>query len=334
MKRRLPYKRIIIGLALLLLNSTSKTAQGQVDEGRPLQTVSRVASLGLSAAKVSRLQGMVRAHDYIAAEKLLLAEIATNPPPARKARLLNFIGAIYFLNYDDLNAAIAWTKSEAIAPLDPQVRFSLAMAYIRIGHSDWAMGVLKSLAAQYDTQPIYVYWLGRLNYDGHLYDDAILNFKDAIRLDPDMARAYDSLGLCYYFLNQNAKAIENYKKAIELGYKSHHPNAWPYLDLAATLAFLNQNAEAEEDLRTAIQLDPKIPSAHFRLGNILERRGQIKAAISQFQEAAHLDPNYAEPHFALGRLYRRLGDNADSRKEIREYMRIHAGTPSTVRPQQ
>ncbi len=331
------YKGIVVGFALLL-TFPSRTAQGQGDEERAVQSVSRVELLGLSASKTSKLQEMLGTHDYIAAETLLLSEIATDPHPTRKVRLLDFIGAIYFLDHDYLNAAVAWTKSEAITPLDPQVRFSLAMAYIRIGHSDWATGVLKSLAAQNETQPIYAYWLGRLNYDGHLYNDAILNFKTAIRLAPGMARAYDSLGLCYYFLNQNAQAIDSYNRAIELDRKSHHPNAWPYLDLAATLMFLNRTGEAERNLLMAIKLDPKIPSAHFRLGNILERKGQTTAAISQFQEAAHLDPDYAEPHFALGRLYRRLGDNSDSQKEIREYMRIRAssagGAPSTVRTQQ
>jgi tetratricopeptide (TPR) repeat protein len=316
--------RIVTGcsFALLLLSFPGSLVWSQAAKDQPAQTASRVQSLGLSPDKASELQRMVTTHDYPGAEKLLLAEIAADPHSARGARLLDFIGAIYFMDHDDLHAAIAWKKSEAIAPLDPQLRFSLAMAYIRIGHSDWALGVLKSLAAQNKTQPIYFYWLGRLNYDAHLYSGAIVNFKEAIRLAPNMARAYDGLGLCYYFLNQNALAVENYTKAIELDRGSPYPSAWPYVDLATTLAFLNRTAEAEQNLRTAIQIDPQIPSAHFQMGNILEGKGEMEAAATEFREAAHLDPNYAEPHFALARLYRRMGQNSAAQEEVQAYMKI------------
>ena len=123
-----------------------------------LQTHSR------SAESVCRRA--VSDHDYITAEKLLLAEIERDPHSPRAARLLAYAGTVYFLNQDYMNAAMAWKKSEAIAPLDPQLRFPLAMAYIRMAHPDWARPVLESLAAQNDKDALYPYWLGRLDYDG------------------------------------------------------------------------------------------------------------------------------------------------------------------------
>ena len=114
------------------------------------------------------------------------------------------------------------------------------MAYIRMSHPDWARPVLESLAAQNEKEALYPYWLGRLDYDGHLYNNAIRHFQHAIELDPAMARAYDNLGLCYYYQNQNELAVKSYEKAIELGRGSEHPSAWPYLNLAITQQFLNR----------------------------------------------------------------------------------------------
>ena len=94
------------------------------------------------------------------------------------------------------------------------------MAYIRTAHPDWARPVLESLAAQNDKEALYPYWLGRLDYDGHQYNNAIRHFQHAIELNPNMARAYDNLGLCYYYQNQNDQAVTNYEKAIELGRES------------------------------------------------------------------------------------------------------------------
>ena len=60
------------------------------------------------------------------------------------------------------------------------------------------------------------YSLGRRTMDGGDYTAAIPLFQRAIRLDPNLAMAYASLGQCYANLYQTSLAIENTKKAYEL----------------------------------------------------------------------------------------------------------------------
>lgn len=311
-------------LALLMVEPLGWHAGAQTAVDEPALTFSRVESLGLPPEKASQLQKALEIHDYISAEKLLLPEIESDPHSIRAANLLAFIGGVYFLNHDYLNAAIAWNKSQAITRLQPSLQFSLAMAYIHMGHSDWARTVLESLAKQDPKDADYPYWLGRLDYDAQSYNDAINHFKDAVRLAPEMARAYDNLGLCYYQQNQNALAVESYRKAIDLDRSSPHPSAWPYLNLAITLELMDQSKQAETNLRAAIQLDPKFAEAHFQLGNVLERMGQANAAVGEFRDAANLDPNYAEPHYALARMYRKLGQESAAREEVQTYVRLHS----------
>jgi tetratricopeptide (TPR) repeat protein len=318
--------KIVCGLlvALLLLNLLAVFSRGQTPPDEPAPLASPIGSLGLAPAQVSQLHQAIDARDYIAAEKLLLAEIDRAPHSANAAHLLAFAGSVYFLNHDYINAAIAWKKSEAIAPLDPHLEFSLAMAYIHMAHPDWARKVLESLAAQDEKDALYPFWLGRLDYDGHEYNRAIRNFQHAIALDPQMARAYDNLGLCYYYQNQNALAQENYKQAIELDRASPHPSAWPYLNLAITLQFLNQLADAEANLREAIRLDPSLAQAHFQLGSVLEDLERPEAAIAELREAARLDAAYPEPHMAMARIYHKLGQEPAAREEVQTYLRLHA----------
>jgi tetratricopeptide (TPR) repeat protein len=294
--------------------------QAAADESAP--PASEIASLGLSETQSLALQHALDAHDFIAAEKLLLAEIDRDPHSPRAARLLAFVGGVYFLDHDYLNAAVAWKKSEAIAPLDPRLQFSLAMAYIRIAHPDWARPVLESLAAHNPQEALYPYWLGRLDYDGHEYNQAIRHFQHAIELNPNMARAYDNLGLCYYYQNQNDLAVENYKKAIDLDRATPHPSPWPYLNLAITLQFLNRYAEAEDNLHTALRLDPGFAQAHFQLGTALEQTGHPDDALKEFQEAARLDAKYPEPHMAMARIYHKLGQEAAAKEQVQIYLRL------------
>ncbi len=304
-----------------LFHLSPARAQSGSDETAPSPPV--IDSLQISPEAANHLKDAMSKHDYITAEKLLLAEIERDPHSARAARLLAFAGTVYFLNQDYLNAAIAWKKSEAIAPLDAQLRFLLSMAYIRMGHPDWARPVLESLSAQNDKDPLYPYWLGRLDYDGHLYTNAIRQFQRAIELDPKMARAYDNLGLCYYYQNENELAVKNYEKAIELGHGSEHPSPWPYLNLAVTQQFLNRLDEAERNLREALRLDPAFAKAHFQLGSVLEDRQQPEEALKELREAARLDPAYAEPHMAMARVLHKLRQETQAREEAQVYQRLH-----------
>ena len=314
-------------VTLMLFNSLVMTARVQTASDEPAPTSSAVSSLGLTPAQASLLKIAIDARDYVGAEKLLLAEIDSDPHSPRAARLLAFAGSVYFLNRDYLNAAVAWKKSEAIAPLEPSLQFSLAMAYIRLAHPDWARKVLESLTAQNRNEPLFPYWLGRLDYDGHEYNRAISNFQRAIALAPGMARAYDNLGLCYFYQNQNDLAVENYQRAIELDRGSGHPSAWPYLNLAITQQFLNQLSDAEKNLREAIRLDPSFAKAHFQLGTVLESLQEPEAALEELKEAARLDPAFAEPHMAMARVYHKLGQEPSAREEVKTYLRLHP--PST-----
>lgn len=254
--------------------------------------------------------------------------MSRNPNSPFMGKILDLAGSVYFLDHDYLNAAIAWKKSEAIAPLEPSLRFSLAMAYVSIHHPDWARPVLESLSQQDPHNALFPYWLGRLDYDAHQYKQAAQHFQRAIELNPTMARAYDNLGLCYYYENQNNLAIANYNKAIELEQGSQHPSPWPYLNLAITQQFLGQLPNAEANLRKAIALGPSLAPAHFHLGTLLESRWQLKEAVTELQEAVRLDPNYLEPHIVLSRIYRKLGQDQASRDEADAYKKLRAHLPT------
>lgn len=302
------------------------SAQAQ-DEEAPHP--SAVASLELPAPRAAELQQAIDAHDYLTAEKILLAEIDRDPHSPSAARLLAFAGSVYFLNQDYLNAAIALKKSDAITPLAPSLRFSLAMTYIHLSHPDWARPLLESLAQQYPANALFPYWQGRLEYDAHRYEEATRSFQQAIKLNPSMARAYDNLGLCYFYGNQNELAIENYNKAIELDRSSQHPSPWPYLNLADTQQFLGQLSNAEANLHEALRLDPSIASAHFQLGTVLEDAGRLNDAVTELREAARLNPTYPDPHIILARIYHKLGQQQAARDEVKAYQRLR---PAAAKP--
>jgi tetratricopeptide (TPR) repeat protein len=293
-----------------------------------------LADLELAAGRQKDLRDALGEKDYKRAETILTEEAARDPKSARAAKLLVTAGGIFFLDGQFLNSAIAWKKAEAIAPLDERSRFTLAMAYVKLNRRDWARSELDRLWAARPDRQLYLYWLGRLDYDEQQYTSAISRLERVVVLDPTMMRAFDLLGLCYDYLGRLDDAIKNYNQAVELNRRQAKPFAWPLVDLAISLLEVNQPAEAERNLREAIRYDAKLPQAQYQLGRVLEMRQAYPEATDLLKQAATLDPAYPEPHYLLGRIYQKKGESEAAKTEIARFQELKRAreTGPTTKP--
>jgi tetratricopeptide (TPR) repeat protein len=291
-----------------------------------------LSDLQLETARRVDLENAISQRDYKHAETILVEEAEHDPKSTRAAKLFAIAGGVFFLNGEYLNSAIAWKRAEAIAPLDDRNRFTLAMAYIKLNRRDWARPELDKLAAAQPHNPLYLYWLARLDYDAQNYTAAIARLQRVLELDPKMMRAYDSLGLCYDYLGQFDQAIQNYNHAIDLNRLQAKPSPWPHVDLAASLVSVSQLAEAEKNLREAIGYDAQLPQAHYQLGRVLEMRGDLQAAVQELNQAVALEPAYPEPHLLLGRIYHRLGQDQQAEAEIARYQELKKASEAQPPP--
>jgi len=280
-----------------------------------------LAELQLDPARRGELEGAMRLRDYKRAETILVEEAERETKSPRAAKLLAMAGGIFFLDAQYLNSAIAWKKSEAIAPLDERSRFTLAMAYVKLDRRDWARPELDKLAAAHPDNPLYLYWLARLDYDARDYTRAIARLQKVIELDPKMMRAYDSLGLCLDYLGHFDDAIKSYNTAIELNRLQAKPSPWPHVDLAISLVSVNQLPEAEKSLREALRYDAGLPQAHYQLGRVLEMRGDLPGAVEELKQATR-EASYPEPHLLLGRIYHKLGQEQLGQSEVAQYQEL------------
>jgi tetratricopeptide (TPR) repeat protein len=313
----------------LLLGAPQTLAGQQEGSPRPRYDLSR---LELAPIRRAELKTALEKKDYKRAEMILVEEAEQDPKSFRAANLLEFAGGVFFLDGEYLNSVIAWKKAEAIAPLDERTRFTLAMAYIKLNRQQWARPELEEMAAAAPGNPLYLYWLARLDYDSQKYLDAIGRLQKVVELDPKMMRAYDLLGLCYDYLGRFDEAIKNFSRAVELNRSQSTPSAWPRLDMAISQIELNQLAEAEKNLREAIGYDSHLPQARYQLGRVLEKQGKYQEAVQALIEAAALDPGYPEPHYLLGRIYQRLGQGQLATAEIQRFQQLQksrAAPPAT-----
>ena len=58
--------------------------------------------------------------------------------------------------------------------------------------------------------------LGAVFFSQNKLHDALINYNNSIKINPDYADVYNNLGTTYKQLGENEKSITNYEKAIEI----------------------------------------------------------------------------------------------------------------------
>ena len=130
---------------------------------------------------------------------------------------------------------------------------------------------------------------GKKQWQAGEYEESIRYYSEAIRLDPNLAYAYNNRGASYADLGQHERAIQDYDKAIELDPKY----ALAYNNRGLSYAGLRQYKRAIEDFDKAIELDPKYAAEYYNRGNSYADLGQHERAIQDYDKAIELDPKYA-----------------------------------------
>jgi tetratricopeptide (TPR) repeat protein len=294
-------------------------AQQTPPDARGVPPSVSTAEAALAPAVRDRVEQAIRTRDYLKAEQILVHEIDRNP---RSPKLLTLAAGVFFLDGKYLNAATALKKAEAVAPLDDQNRFTLAMAYVAMDRRDWARPELEKLSQKNADKPLYLYWLARLDYDAQQYPAAIQKLEQVITIDPHYMKAYDNLGLCYEAAGRLEDAMTTYQRAVDLNRQSKPVSPWPPLNLGTLLVKLERFEDAEKYLRDSLLADPKFAQAHYVFGMLLEKRGRDEEAIRELEQAAELDAAYAQPHYALGRIYRRAGNAEKATAELDRFEKL------------
>lgn len=317
-----------IGAVLLAVLCCAGLATSQQvhldDEPSAEPTADAYQQLPLGDAERATLREAVKSHDYARAETLLAGESLRHP---QVQALLTTLGSIFFLDGKYLNCAVALKKAEALAALPDRDRFTLALSYIIMNHRDWARPELERLAQSDPRNPLYPYWLGRIDYDAMKFKAAEAQLQQALRLNPAFMKAYDNLGLTYEALGQYDDAIRIYQQAILMNRSGRLPSPWPPLNLGTLLVKLGRLGEAEIYLQESLKDDPHFPKAHYQMGLLLEKEKKDDAACQELLEAARNDPSYPEPHYLLGRIYTRRGDKPRADAEWQAFQKLKQDSP-------
>jgi tetratricopeptide (TPR) repeat protein len=179
--------------------------------------------------------------------------------------------------------------------------------------------------------------LGVAYYKKGDYLKAVACFKNAISADSDDKEAVQLLGLSYYLSGQPAQAIPYLEKVqgwypranVDASYilgiayiqTKDYPHARQafakmfdvgpesaasYLFTARMLFRQEFDPVAEEYAQKAVSVDPKLPLAHFLLGELYMYKSRIAEAITEFQKELTINPGHAATYYKLADAYSRV----------------------------
>ena len=149
-------------------------------------------------------------------------------------------------------------------------------------------------------------------------DKAIVDCNEAIRLDVNDALAYGTRAGAYDDKGNHDKAIADYTEAIRV-----EPDGlvWHYLR-CATYEAKGDLDGAIEGYTEVIRLNPEHAQAYHARGLAYAKKGDDDKAISDYTNAIHFKSNYAKAYFNRGLAYRREGDTEKARADFDQAKRL------------
>jgi superkiller protein 3 len=127
-------------------------------------------------------------------------------------------------------------------------------------------------------------------------------------------------------LGDDAGAVANYQKAIEINEARHGNFASSHVNLSAYYNRTGDPQKALDYANKALELDPKSDGAWFQKAKANERQGQLDTAVESVNHAISLNPRASPYYYVLAGLYRRQGKTEDSRKALESFTRLDRET--------
>lgn len=156
--------------------------------------------------------------------------------------------------------------------------------------------------------------------DARQYDQAVDAYRQALKLDPNLAAAYHGLGRVYVNMGRPTDALGPMRSAIRI----EPENAIAHVNLGITLENLRRFEDALTELNEAKRLSPQNATIHNELGNLLNNfLGRTADALVSYQEARRLDPNDPAIQYNVGLALMLLGKSAEAIAPLQEALRLN-----------
>ena len=148
-------------------------------------------------------------------------------------------------------------------------------------------------------------------------ENAIKAYKTGIRLNPYRDDIHVQLGNLLYGEDRFAEAVDEYKEAVRL-----NPNSSNYYSLGQGYLATGSYSLAETQFNKVLSLAPKETAGNHGLGLTYSKQGRYEDTIRQFETAIQKDNKFDDAYAEIGYAYADMGmmDEAQEQVDLLEHL--------------
>jgi Flp pilus assembly protein TadD len=136
---------------------------------------------------------------------------------------------------------------------------------------------------------------GQRYFKKEKYQEAVIQFRSAIQVDPSFANAHYELARTYSKLQQWGSAYRELARVLELQPQNHQAE----LDLANLLIAVGSKEQAQEHTQSLLREEPNNWQVHLAQSSLLGAQGNFPAAIEEAEKATFLSQDQWQPYLNL-----------------------------------
>ena len=149
-------------------------------------------------------------------------------------------------------------------------------------------------------------------------DEAVRTWQACLQLDPDLAPAYEFLGIEACQRGDNEGAVEFLQQAVRLDPQSSAAGLY----LGEALNNLGRMAEAVPVLEQFLKVSPHTAEPYFQLGQAYLYLKEYQRARECHAAALREDPGFAQACFGLASACERLGETDQAQKYREQHVAL------------
>jgi len=162
-----------------------------------------------------------------------------------------------------------------------------------------------------------IYLMAQVSISQSYFEDAIPLLESGLAIAPQRSDLLSALGESYFMSGKVDKAIEVFKKLIEV-----EPSSRSYAFLGLSYRLLGRFDEAKQYFQQGLKLEPHNNFCLFNLGFIAERQGDAAAAEAMYQEVLRSNPDYPDALLELANLRISARKLPEAAELLRRYVRV------------